>query len=67
MASQSFDIPPLRYDALIDWDKRLANEAPLFRALFARHRVQRVADQGNVELINLTVHEGRARVSSSCT
>lgn len=44
MPAQSFDIPPSRYEALIDWEKRLANEAPLFRALFARHRVQRVLD-----------------------
>lgn len=39
-----FEPPPEVYDALIDWPKRLANEAPLYRALFERHAVRRVLD-----------------------
>ncbi len=39
-----FEPPPELYDALIDWPKRLANEAPLYRALFERHGVRRVLD-----------------------
>lgn len=39
-----FEPPPEVYDALIDWPKRLANETPLFRALFERHGVRRVLD-----------------------
>lgn len=34
------------YDVLVDWDKRLAREAPFFRALFERHGVRSVADVG---------------------
>lgn len=32
------------YDALIDWDKRLANEGPLFRAFFDEVGARRVLD-----------------------
>lgn len=32
------------YDALIDWPKRLANETPLYQALFEQHGVRRVLD-----------------------
>lgn len=34
------------YDELVDWDRRLAREAPLFRALFAEAGVRSVADVG---------------------
>ena len=39
-----FEPPPELYDALIDWPKRLANEAPLYQALFEQHGVRRVLD-----------------------
>lgn len=39
-----FEPPPEVYDALIDWPKRLANETPLYRALFEQHGVRRVLD-----------------------
>ena len=32
------------YEAMIDWPKRLANEAPFFRKLFERSNVAKVAD-----------------------
>jgi len=32
------------YEALVDWPKRLANETPLFRALFKQHGVRNVLD-----------------------
>lgn len=34
------------YDLLIDWPKRLANEGPFFKSLFAEACVQRVLDVG---------------------
>ncbi len=34
------------YDRFVDWDKRLAREAPLFRSLFERESVARVVDVG---------------------
>ncbi|MCX8006618.1 MAG: class I SAM-dependent methyltransferase [Coriobacteriia bacterium] len=34
------------YDVLVDWDARLAREAPFFRTLFERHAVGSVADVG---------------------
>lgn len=43
-AEQSFDDLADRYDLLVDWPRRLAREAPFFRALFAAHEVQTVAD-----------------------
>ena len=41
-----FDDLADRYDALIDWPKRLALEGPFFRQLFESHAVHRVADVG---------------------
>jgi len=32
------------YEAMVDWDKRLANELPFFRQLFDERSVRRVAD-----------------------
>jgi SAM-dependent methyltransferase len=40
----SFEIPPELYEKLIDWEKRLAHEAPFYRWLFDRFAVQRVLD-----------------------
>ncbi len=34
------------YDELVDWDRRLAREAPFFRELFDAHGVRSVADVG---------------------
>lgn len=34
------------YDELVDWDRRLAREAPFFERLFAEHGVRSVADVG---------------------
>jgi glycine/sarcosine N-methyltransferase len=34
------------YDRFVDWEKRLAREAPFFRGLFEEHRVRSVIDVG---------------------
>ncbi|GMU35498.1 MAG: class I SAM-dependent methyltransferase [Planctomycetia bacterium] len=44
MTEQSFDDLADRYDLLVNWPRRLAREAPFFKELFARHKVQTVAD-----------------------
>lgn len=44
MPGQIFDEQSWRYEALVDWPKRLANEAPFFRELFAESNVQTVLD-----------------------
>jgi len=38
--------PASDYDQMVDWDKRLAREAPFFRDLFARFGVERIVDVG---------------------
>lgn len=38
--------PQSDYDTFVDWDKRLANEAPFFRELFEREGVRKVVDIG---------------------
>ena len=38
--------PAADYDRFVDWDKRLAREAPFFRLMFAEHDVHRVIDVG---------------------
>lgn len=40
----SFDDVAAQFDALVDWEKRLATEGAFYRALFARHGVRRVLD-----------------------
>ncbi len=42
--SESFEIPPELYEKLIDWEKRLAYEAPFYRWLFDRFAARRVLD-----------------------
>jgi SAM-dependent methyltransferase len=44
MTSGSFDELTDLYESIIDWPKRLANEAPFFRSLFEHGNVRRVAD-----------------------
>jgi SAM-dependent methyltransferase len=44
MSNSSFDDLTDLYEAMIDWPKRLANEAPFFRRLFEQSKVARVAD-----------------------
>ncbi|MGA2441062.1 MAG: class I SAM-dependent methyltransferase [Tepidisphaeraceae bacterium] len=44
MSKPLFDDLTDLYEALIDWPKRLANEAPFFRRLFEQSNVTRVAD-----------------------
>ncbi|MCK6456371.1 MAG: class I SAM-dependent methyltransferase [Phycisphaerae bacterium] len=44
LVTSAFDALADRYDLLVDWPKRLANEAPFFRGLFELHGVKRVAD-----------------------
>jgi SAM-dependent methyltransferase len=44
MTPNSFDQLTDLYEAIIDWPKRLANEAPFFQTLFARNNVKRLAD-----------------------
>jgi SAM-dependent methyltransferase len=44
MPTTPFDDFSEAYDAIVDWPKRLANEGPLFRRWFERHRVGRVVD-----------------------
>ncbi len=39
-----FDASVGLYESLVDWPRRLANEAPFFRRMFERHAVQRVLD-----------------------
>src|SRR5512133_25011 len=39
-----FDVIAEAYDAMIDWDRRLANESPLFRDVFARAGARTVLD-----------------------
>ncbi len=39
-------VPASDYDTFVDWDRRLAREAPFFRARFAAHGVRRVLDAG---------------------
>lgn len=41
---QSFEVPPELYEKLIDWEKRLAYEAPFYRWLFDRFAVRCVLD-----------------------
>lgn len=43
-AATEFTLPPERYDAMINWPRRLGNESPFFRKLFAGHQVRRVLD-----------------------
>lgn len=43
-AEQSFGPEPATYDALIDWDRRLAREAPFYRRLFDEAGVRHVLD-----------------------
>jgi SAM-dependent methyltransferase len=38
--------PASDYDTFVDWPKRLAREAPFFRAHFATHGVRRILDAG---------------------
>ncbi len=38
--------PASDYDQMVDWDKRLAREAPFFRELFDRFGVDRIVDVG---------------------
>jgi len=38
--------PASDYDQMVDWDRRLAREAPFFRDLFARFGVDRIVDVG---------------------
>lgn len=38
--------PAADYDRFVDWDKRLAREAPFFHLLFTEHGVHRVIDVG---------------------
>lgn len=38
--------PAADYDRFVDWDKRLAREAPFFRRRFEEHGVRRVIDVG---------------------
>lgn len=38
--------PASDYDEFVDWEKRLGNEGPFFRALFEREGVRRVIDVG---------------------
>jgi glycine/sarcosine N-methyltransferase len=38
--------PAADYDRFVDWDKRLAREAPFFRLTFAAHEVHSVIDVG---------------------
>lgn len=44
MGAESFKAPADVYDALIDWPKRLDNEAPFYRALFERVSARCVLD-----------------------
>ena len=44
MTHTSFDDMTDLYEAMIDWPKRLANEAPFFRSLFEHAKVERIAD-----------------------
>lgn len=44
MVAEIFDSHADLYEALVDWPKRLANEAPFYRALFERHAVRSVLD-----------------------
>ena len=44
MSKDSFDDLTHLYEAIIDWPKRLANEAPFFRRLFEQADARRVAD-----------------------
>jgi SAM-dependent methyltransferase len=44
MMSLNFDVLAEAYDAMIDWDKRLANEAPFYRKLFEQVGARSVLD-----------------------
>ena len=44
MSNSSFDDLTDLYETMIDWPKRLANEAPFFRRPFEQTKVARVAD-----------------------
>ncbi len=44
MAREIFDEQLWRYEALVNWEKRLANEAPFYRDLFAEAGVRSVLD-----------------------
>lgn len=39
--------PAADYDRFVDWDRRLAREAPFFRREFEAHDVQRIVDVGS--------------------
>ena len=39
-----FDVNVERYDGLIDWDRRLANEAPFYRSRFEQISARRILD-----------------------
>lgn len=43
-AAEEFDARPELYDALIDWERRLANETPFYRRLFDAYQVGAVLD-----------------------
>ncbi|NLE60696.1 MAG: class I SAM-dependent methyltransferase [Planctomycetes bacterium] len=44
MPADIFDEHSWRYEAMVDWPKRLANEAPFYRKLFADVQANRVLD-----------------------
>ncbi len=44
MSREVFDESAWRYEALVDWEKRLAHEAPFYRDLFAEVGVESVLD-----------------------
>jgi SAM-dependent methyltransferase len=46
MTEKPADAPYSDYDQFVNWEKRLANEGPFFRALFEREGVKRVVDVG---------------------
>lgn len=44
MSTQLFDTQADRYEQLVNWSRRLANEEPFYRRQFADHDVKRVLD-----------------------
>jgi SAM-dependent methyltransferase len=44
IATEPFELDPESYDALVDWERRLANEGPFCRRLFEEAGVRRVLD-----------------------
>ncbi len=43
-STEQFGLEPETYDALVDWDRRLANEESFYRELFAQVPVRRLLD-----------------------